>query len=374
MDVVVVGGGIVGLASAVALAEDGHAVRLVRRDDPIDATSSWVAGGLLTPSTPWRYPAPLIDLCRRSEALYPAFVRELVAQGGVDPEMDVGGVLYPAGLAVTDEEIAEAGRRRREMGFDVEELDRAGVDRVQPGLSEAVTSAGWQPGGARIRTPRLLKALKHRVQQLGVDETIGEVTGLVIDGDRVTGVRVGDDVLEADAVVLAAGAWSSRLVSDAGVALAVEPVRGQMLLLQGEPGELRPMIIDGDDYLIPRRDGRVLVGSTMEFAGFEASTTDEALERLRVFARRLYPRAAEMPEVRSWVGLRPGTPDRLPYLGAVDGLDGLVVATGHYRNGILLAPITARIVADVVAGREPPVDLGPFTARRPADLSWPATR
>lgn len=373
MDVLVVGGGIVGCASAVALAGDGHAVRLVRRDDALDATASWVAGGLLTPCSPWRYPAPLIDLCRRSEALYPGFARELAAQVGIDPQLDVGGVLFPAGLAVGDDEIASEAETRRALGFDVEVLDRAGVEAVQPRLNDAITSAGWMPTAARIRTPRLLAAIKARAAQLGVRETLGEVDELLVDGDRVTGVRLGDTTLRADVVVLAAGAWSGRLAEPVGVDLAVSPVRGQILLLAGEPGELGPMVIDGDDYLIPRRDGHVLVGSTMEEAGFDPTTDDETLDELRAFARRLYPRAARMREVRSWAGLRPGTSDRMPYLGAVDGLDGLVVATGHYRNGILLAPITGRIVADVVAGRRPPVDLAPFAPRRPVDGSRSAT-
>ena len=143
----------------------------------------------------------------------------------------------------------------------------------------------------------------------------------------------------------------------------MRPVRGQILLLRGEPGLLRPTINDGDGYLVPRPDGRILVGSTMEDAGFDAVTTPVALRRLREVAARLLPATRDMTEETNWAGLRPGTSDRLPYLGRVSELPGLVLATGHFRNGILLAPITARIVADVLAGRTPPVDLAPFAPR-----------
>ena len=173
-------------------------------------------------------------------------------------------------------------------------------------------------------------------------------------------------MLEGDAVVLAAGAWSGGLARTLGVDVAVRPVRGQILLLRGPPGLLGPTLNAGTNYLVPRPDGRILVGSTMEEAGFDATTTPDALDRLRRVAHELFPATRDMPEEMAWAGLRPGTPDRMPYIGAVPEVPGLVLATGHFRNGILLAPITAECVAAVLAGRAPPVDLSPF-APRPVD-------
>ncbi len=367
MQVLVVGGGIQGLGCAVALAEEGHVVQLLERERP-GQRASWVAAGLLTPTSPWKYPPPLLELALASERLYPEFAARLHEHTGIDPEHDACGMLYPSGSATPPGEIEQAMRLRRAMGFDLELLDRDALDALQPGLGPGITGAAWQPRAARIRPPRLLKALVRRAGQLGVELVSEcEVVGFARDRDRVTGaITAGGQVLGADVVVLAAGAWSRRLAASAAVDVAVRPVRGQILLLAGEPGVLVPGVIDGDDYLVPRRDGRILVGSTMEDVGFDATNTAEALDALRAAARRLLPAAAGMVEETAWAGLRPGTADRMPYLGPVEQAPGLILACGHFRNGILLAPITAAVVADLVAGREPSVDLVPFAAGRAA--------
>jgi len=167
-------------------------------------------------------------------------------------------------------------------------------------------------------------------------------------------------------VVLAAGPWSGLLAQQLGLSVQLRPVRGQILLLRGPPGLIVPTVNNGESYLVPRRDGRILVGTTMEDAGFDDWTTPEAIARLRASARAIVPATAGMEVETWWAGLRPGTPDRLPYLGPVPEVPGLVLATGHYRNGILLAPITAAVVADVLAGRAPSVDIAPY-APRPID-------
>jgi glycine oxidase len=252
------------------------------------------------------------------------------------------------------------------MGFEMQRLGRDALDALQPGLAPAVTGAAWQPDSARVRPPRLLAALRRRAAGLGVLVTSHcEVSALLGDGRGVRGVRTarGQD-LEAEAVVLAAGAWSGGLAATLGLQVAVRPVRGQILLLLGRPCVLVPTVNNGDSYLVPRRDGRILVGSTMEDVGFEAWTTPEAIVRLRCQARALLPATEGMVGEMAWAGLRPGTADRVPYIGTVPEVPGLVLATGHFRNGILLAPITARCVAAVLAGRAPPVDLSPFAPRR----------
>jgi glycine oxidase len=364
MKVLIVGGGVVGLSTACALAEAGHAVQVLERERT-GSRASWVAAGLLTPSSPWRYPPALIDLCHRSEALYPGFVASLQRHTGVDSQLETRGMLYPVGVGFGAAAIEESRVRRVALGFDVRPLDRPALDALQPGLGETVTDAAWQPVSSRVRPPRLLAALRARALQL--DVSLVEhcaVSSLQRSGGAVSGVRTeSGQELGADVTVLAAGAWSGLLSATAGLDLAVRPVRGQILLLKGPAGLLAPVINDGDCYLVPRRDGRILVGSTMEDAGFDAVTTPAALTRLRELAATLLPATAELPVETDWAGLRPGTLDRMPYVGAVPELPGLVLATGHFRNGILLAPITAALVADVIEGREPAVDLAPFACR-----------
>lgn len=368
MQVLVVGGGMQGLCIAAALAREGHDVQLAERETP-GQRASWVAAGLLTPSSPWKYPPALVELCFASEALFPGFVADLVEHTGIDPEYEVAGMLYPEGAGVRPETLAQETAQREDLGFDSRHLTRAELDALQPGLASSVTGAVWQPRSARVRPPRLMAALRRRASDLGVLITNEcEIEALLGSPTRgVLGARTASgQELPADAVVLAAGAWSKPLAATLGLTVDVRPVRGQILLLRGEPGLLGPTINNGESYLVPRRDGRVLVGSTMEDAGFADWSTPEAIARLRAAARALFPACAEMEEETNWAGLRPGTTDRVPYIGPVPEIPGLVLATGHFRNGILLGPVTAAIVADVLGGRRPCADIRPY-APRPVD-------
>src|SRR5690349_21840170 len=167
MQVLIVGGGVIGLATACALARDGHDVQLAERETP-GQRASWVAAGLLTPSSPWKYPRALVDLCLRSEAMYPAFVADLLGHTALDPEYEPSGMLYPEGVGLGAEEVAEQDERRNSLGFEGSWLTRAQLDALQPGFAPAVTRAIWQPRSARVRPPRLLAALRRRASQLGV--------------------------------------------------------------------------------------------------------------------------------------------------------------------------------------------------------------
>lgn len=367
MQILVVGGGVMGLTISIALVRDGHTVQLLEREIP-GQRASWVAAGLLTPSSPWNYPAPLIELAHVSERMYPDLVADLLEHTGIDSEYEIAGMLYPEGVGASHADVSREIAQRTELGFATEPLDRAQLDVLQPGFAPEVTGAAWQPHSARVRPPRLLAALRRRAVGLGVQVTSHcDVTSILGDARGVRGVATatGQD-LPADVVVLSAGAWSAALATSIGVEIDVRPVRGQILLLRGEPGLIGPTINNGESYLLPRRDGLVLVGSTMEDAGFDAVTTPEAIARLRALARAIFPGTESMVGEMAWAGLRPGTPDRLPYIGPVAEVPGLVLATGHYRNGILLAPVTASVIADVLSDREPIMDISAF-APRPAD-------
>ncbi len=362
---VVIGGGAIGLASAYRLAGDGRKVVVLDAGE-LGREASWAGGGILSPIHPWHYPGALVDLVARSTELYPALARELLEETGVSIELRNTGLLR---LALTDDdevELAEATTFRAARSLPVERPASARAHGTA--ITEEAKGALHEPDVAQVRNPRLLKALVAGCARRGVELAPHEpVIELLRNGERITGVRTARRTLSSGETVLAAGAWSSDLVRRAlGLELGVEPVRGQMLLLEAPPGALDAMVIGcGGRYLIPRADGRVLVGSTLEHVGFDRRTTAGAVRSLLDAALRLAPGLASATLVRAWAGLRPSTPDRLPYIGRPAGVDGLVVATGHYRNGLVLTPVTGALVADLVAGRGPSVDLRPFAPARP---------
>jgi len=362
-DVLIVGGGIVGSAIAWRLAKDGLSVTLLEKGE-IGREASWAAGGMLTPVHLADYPPALAGLCGASLALYEPLCREILAASGVDPEYRVTGLL----LLVTDDAGEEAARElelwKRERRQPVERLTREQALEVEPKLTPTLRRALRLPDVAQIRNNRMAVALAEGARRKGAEiRPNTPVTGFLRVPGRVTGVKTPRGDVYAGATILAAGAWSAELLKPLGLDLKVKPIKGQIVLAGGAPDFCRHMILDGESYLIPRADGRILVGSTLEDVGFDKSVILETLGDLALRGARLMPELGKLPLVTSWAGLRPATPDRLPYLGK-GPMDGLIVATGHYRNGILLAPITAEIVADLLAGQAPAVDLAAFDPLR----------
>jgi glycine oxidase len=362
-DVLVLGGGIVGSAIAWRLAKDGVSVTLLEKGE-IGREASWAAGGMLTPVHLAEYPPALADVCGASLTLYEPLCREISGISGVDPEYRVTGLL----LVVTDDAGEEAAREleawKRARNQPVERLTREEALAVEPKLTPQLRRALRLPDIAQVRNNRMAVALTEAAKRKGVQVLPHTpVTGFLRVPGRVNGVKTPRGDMYAGTTILAAGAWSPDLLRPLGLDLQVKPIKGQMLLAGGAPEFCRHMILDNETYLIPRADGRILIGSTLEDVGFDKSVLLETVGDLALRGVRLMPDLGRLPLVTSWAGLRPATPDRLPYLGK-GPMDGLIVATGHYRNGILLAPITAELVADLVAGRSPSIDLSPFDPMR----------
>ena len=362
-DVAVVGGGIVGTAVALRLAQEGRRVVLLEKGE-IGREASWAAGGILTPVHLAEYPKPLARLCTASAALYPALIDTLRELSAVDVEFRRTGFL----ILVRDDATALAAREleahKRAHGQPVEPLTADEVAALQPGLGTAPRSGLFLPDIAQVRNNRMAVALAEAAQKKGVEiRRDAAVTGFLRIPGRVTGVKTTQGDLLAGTVVIAAGSWSGEMLRPLGLSLPVAPVKGQVLLTQAPPGLVRTVVEDGETYLVPRADGRLLIGATLENAGFDKTVTLEAVGTLASRAAAILPALAKLPLVTSWAGLRPSTPDRLPYIGRTS-MEGLVVATGHFRNGILLAPITAELVADLLAGRPPSLDLAPFDPLR----------
>lgn len=362
-DAVIVGGGIVGCAAAYRLAKEGLSVVLVERGE-IGREASWAAGGILTPVHLAEYPTPLASLCGSAMKLYEPLVRELKSSSSIDPEFRVSGML----VAVMDDAGQAAARTleewKRRNNQPVERLSREETLAREPRLAPSVREAVLLPDIAQVRNHRMTAAICEAAVRLGAEvRTQVPVTGFLRVPGRVTGVKTSRGDIYAGTTVLAAGAWSAELAGTIGIELKIKPIKGQILLSEAEPGFCRHVVLETDTYFVPRVDGKLLIGSTVEDVGFDKDMTLEGVHKLSGRAAAIIPGSPRLPLLGSWAGLRPATPDRLPFLGRA-GVDGLILATGHFRNGILLAPITAEVVADLIQGRPPSVPLEPFDPLR----------
>ena len=345
-DCVVVGGGLIGMLSARELALSGVQVTIVERGQA-GQESSWAGGGILSPLYPWRYPAAVTQLAQSGQAGYQALAEALFEQTGIESEWQQSGLLM---LDVAEHDEAVAWAQRNDVVL--ERLENDEIQRCEPSIQGFQRTAWWMPEVAQIRNPRLLIALRHSLQLLGVVfEEQAAVVSLQQKGGRVTGVETITGIHQAENVVIASGAWSRDLLAGVGCSIEVEPVRGQMLLYKGSPGLLHTIVMQDGHYVIPRRDGHVLVGSTVEYVGFDKSTTESAANALRQVAEQLVPALGAIEVVRHWAGLRPGSVEGVPYIGAHPEIAGLFVNTGHFRNGVVLGPGSAQLLADVMLGR-----------------------
>lgn len=357
MDVVVVGGGVIGLLSSYHLAEAGLRVALVESAGQVGRESSWAGGGIVSPLYPWRYSAAVTALAHWSQDFYPRFAEQLLGETGVDPEVHVTG-LYWLDLDDEGEALAWALRQGRALST----VDIAEVYRQVPVLGEGFKRAIHMPGVANVRNPRLVRALRAALLAMPNVELREHcpVTGFIRVDGQVRGVMTAVGEVRAQRVVLAAGAWSGDVLGQLGLALPVEPVKGQMILYKCAEDFLPSMVLAKGRYAIPRRDGHILIGSTLEYAGFDKTPTDNALESLKASAQELLPTLKDAEVVGHWAGLRPGSPEGIPFIGELPTHPGLWLNCGHFRNGLVLAPASCQLLADLMLGREPIIDPAPY--------------
>jgi glycine oxidase len=363
-DVAIIGGGIMGSAVAFRLAQRGVAVTVIERGIP-GAEASSAAAGILGPQMEADGPGPLLELGLQSRALYPALAAELRDTTGIDVGYTRSGVLAIALDESGDEELSRRRAWQQARGLRAEALSGDAARVVEPALGPAVRSARSFPDDAQVNARELARAFSQAAAGAGARFSSGRyVRRVVIEAGAATGVELDGEVLAAGAVVVAAGSWSG-LVEGAGLPPAtVRPARGQLVSIETRPPLFRQVVsVHGRGYLVPRRDGTVLAGSTVEMAGFRKEVTVGGLAAILTLARTLVPALADAPVTGTWSNFRPFTEDHLPVLGTTS-VRNLVLATGHFRNGILLAPVTAEAIAALVATGQSPVDLAPFSVAR----------
>ncbi len=355
-ETIIIGGGIIGLLSTYQLANAGQRVVLLESGET-GTEASWAGGGIVSPLYPWRYSPAVTALAHWSQDFYPQLGERLLEETGVDPEVHVTGLYW---LDLHDE--AEALSWAERYGRPLHAVQMEAVRKAVPSLGEGYERAVYMEGVANIRNPRLLQALRAALARLS-NVTVVEhcpVESFLQDGSRVVGVRTAQGDMRAEQVVVAAGAWSAQLLATLGLQIPVKPMKGQMILFKCAEDFLPSMVLAKRRYAIPRRDGHILVGSTLEDVGFDKTPTEDALESLRATAIELLPALADAQVVKHWAGLRPGSPDGVPYIGQVSGFDGLWLNCGHFRNGLVLAPASCQLLADLMLGREPIVDPAPY--------------
>jgi glycine oxidase len=342
---IIIGGGIMGLLSARELASHGYKITVIDCAPP-GHQCSWAGGGILSPLYPWQVTDALKLLCAWSQRLYPDLVNNLRESSGIDAELWQCGMLIHAPHPFST--IVEWAEREN---INHAVLNEGQVARIAPSLARHQAPWLWLPDLAQVRNPRLLSALKLSLQKSGVQfHEHTEVRRIIINQHKVTGVETTRGPFLTPIVVIACGAWTSRLWPE----VSVKPVRGQMLCYQTEKNFLQTMVLKEGRYAIPRRDGLVLVGSTTEDVGFDAGTSMEARAVLEAAATDMLPGINRFAVTGHWSGLRPATPSELPCIGAWPETEGLFLNTGHYRNGVLLAPASARLLADIILQRETP--------------------
>jgi glycine oxidase len=367
-DAVVIGGGIAGLAVAHRLLQLGMTVTILERGR-CGREASWAGAGILSPLPPWNYADPVTRLTQLSNKLYPGSIEVLRQHNGIDPEYQASGMLVLPGSSDTpppehgeshyrDNRSAEAWCERHSVI-----LQKLRSHEVAPALV-CDEDALWLPEICQVRNPRLLQALIASIKQSGgaIIEN-SEVADWNVRGGKVQSVITSrGDGYSAAYYIVTAGAWSRDLLQEYGLKLEIWPVRGQILLFKLRPGMLSAIVLREREnfYLIPRRDGHILAGSTMEETGFNKEATSEAREALLAKAHALLPALTEEVLIGHWAGLRPGSPDNIPVIDRHPDMENLYLNSGHYRYGVTMAPASALILCNMILDKPQPLDITPY--------------
>lgn len=363
-DVLVVGGGVIGLSVAYHAARRGAKVTLLEAER-LGAGASGAAAGMLNAQAETNEPGAFLDLQLHSRALHRSLGDQLYEETGLDPEYIWSGTLRVARSDAFEEGLSRTYRWQRTQGLSAKWLDGEKARELEPAISPDARAALYLPDDGQVNSPRLVRALAQAATRRKSEiREAAPVTGLAVDHGRITGAITAQGEIQAGCVVLAGGVASARLCEDFGLRLPLHPVKGETLSIESIPSPVSANVWDEGCYLVPKRDGRLVVGATEEPGVWEKRPTLGGVARLSGCAASLVPDLSGSPVTDLWGGLRPGTPSGWPVLGPVGEAEGLLLATGHYRNGILLSAVTGEAISALALGEKPPLDLAPFDYER----------
>ncbi len=354
-DITIIGGGAIGQLTAREFVNAGLSVSII--DKSLSGQeSSWAGGGILLPLYPWRQPKAISSLVIESNKNYSALSQDLFQATRIDPEW------YDCGLLICknpDHELAVAWCEQHQINF--KQPDNTLIE----GLHTEMLNPLWLPNIAQARNPRLLKSLKTYLLSKGVNFIENcAVQDAVIENGKVQQLITDQGHIATNQLIICTGAWtaelSKKLLPEDNHTPNISPVKGQMLLFDAEPETLLNMVLDDDQYLIPRRDGKILAGSSVEHTDFDKSTSQEAKDKLARFAIDLFPALKKFPISHHWAGLRPGTHHGIPYIDRHPDIDNLSINAGHFRNGLVMGPASACLMADLILDRLPCIDPEPY--------------
>lgn len=349
-DFLIIGGGIAGLSTAQHLLQQSASITILERGK-IGQEASWAGGGILSPLCPWNYPDEVTRLTTRGAELFPVWSKKLYAATGIDPEYETSGMLV---LPPFDTPAAMQWCSTHPV-YSVHQVNAANYN--LPTQDNAL----YLPEVAQIRNPRLLRALRQHVESLGGNITEQcEVSDIVVKNSQVQALTTSGGKFIAPNYVITAGAWSKEILGKNALQLDIKPIRGQILLFKFDVPPLHHIVLQDDLYLIPRRDGHLLVGSTLEDVGFDQRTTLEARNILWQRAQKILPALHDMTLVRHWAGLRPASPHNIPTIGRHPQLSNLYINSGHFRYGVTMAPASAEILTNEIMEVQQPFDIKPY--------------
>ncbi len=350
-DVLIVGGGVIGLSIARELHKNGARGITIVEAGTCGRESSWAAAGMLGPQAEADEIGPFFDHCCRSRDLFPNLAAELINETGIDIELDRTGTLS---LALSDKDTDELHKRfewQQTAGLEPEELSRKEILDLEPNISSGMRFGLYFPKDWQVENRKLLAALGRyaELNNIRIREDT-RVDRLIVKNGVAKGVETDTGTINAEIIVIATGAWTSLIkIGDGPAPFEIQPVRGQIIEFRPDERLFRHVIYSRRGYLVPRMDSRILAGSTSENVGYDKGITTTAAKELHSMANEISTMFAAMDVADQWSGLRPFARDSLPVIGSLAGLDGLLIATAHYRNGILLAPLTSKAIADYIA-------------------------
>ncbi len=358
-DFLIVGGGLIGLLTAKELQKTGANIAVIEKNSP-GKQATWAAGGILSPMRPWHYSEPVNAISSISQSIYQQLSIELRDETGIDPEW------LPSGMLVLhDNEMTQAIEWCEQHHSPIKVLTTEELKTQFNHLTPQKKTAIYRPDVATIRPHKLLAALNQFLANKGVTFYNGqEAQKLHINNQAITSVQLEEKTIIAGEYIVCGGAWSPNLLPELAEKPNISPVKGQMICFPPTAIANKSMVMDGNHYIIPRKDGRMVVGSTREQTGFDASTTHSAFKALKEFAQQLYPALSHVEPDAHWAGLRPASPDSIPYICRVEPYKNLSLNAGHYRNGIVTAPASAELMVDLLLNKNAKIDPKPYEIKR----------